>query len=87
MEIKTSSQAGTDESCDILIQVSPSNTLNITVESRVEKLYGDTIRSVIQSTLKDLNITTGTITAKDNGALDYTIRARVKAAVAQGAIP
>jgi citrate lyase subunit gamma (acyl carrier protein) len=87
MEIKTSSQAGTDESCDILIQVSPSNTLEIKVESRVEKLYGDTIRSVIQSTLQDLSITKGIITAKDNGALDYTIRARVKAAVTQGVVP
>lgn len=84
MEIKTSSQAGTDESCDILIEVSPSDTLTIQVESRVEKLYGDTIRSVIQSTLKDCDITTGKITAKDNGALDYTIRARIKAAVTMG---
>ncbi|MBU7043831.1 MAG: citrate lyase acyl carrier protein [Theionarchaea archaeon] len=84
MTLLHTGKAGTDESSDILIEITPSDTLSITLESKVESLYGKKIRAVIEETLKDMGITGATVHARDNGALDYAIRARVKAAVRMG---
>ena len=81
MEIKNIAQAGTVESNDIFIRVSPFDKLEIQLESTVLLQYEEDILNVIKNTLKELNITSGLIEASDKGALDYTIKSRVKTAV------
>lgn len=78
----TSSQAGTLESGDILIQLSPATEKGLTVNlsSTVGARFSRQIREVIQTTLTELGITDAIVDATDKGALDCTIRARVTAA-------
>ncbi len=74
--------AGTLESGDIMVQISPSEKegIEINLNSTVAYQFGNQIKSVITETLKGLGIENATVTATDKGALDCTIRARVTAA-------
>lgn len=83
--IKKMATAGTVESNDILIMMSPGEgDLDIEVESVVEKQYGDQIEKVIYDTLVEEGIKDAKVMAKDKGALDFTIKARVKACIKRG---
>ena len=82
MDIKNAS-AGTANKSDILIEISPATKpgIDLTLVSSVASLFGDQIKKIILETLKELNITDAKIQATDQGALDFTIKARVTAAV------
>lgn len=75
-------QAGTLESGDILIRISPSEGqgLDIMLDSTVAYQFGSQIKKVIAETLEGLDIREARVDATDKGALDCTIRARVTAA-------
>lgn len=75
--------AGTLESGDILVQISPSDVpgLDIELDSTVAFQFGNQIKKVITETLEELDISQAHVKATDKGALDCTIRARVTAAV------
>lgn len=83
MEITKTAVAGTVESSDIMITVSPNdeNKVVINLNSSVEKQFGARIREVIEKTLQHLNIDSVTVEAVDKGALDCTIQARTIIAV------
>jgi citrate lyase subunit gamma (acyl carrier protein) len=82
MEIRKTVVAGTLESSDIMITLAPGqDTIEIDLTSSVEKEFGDAIREEITKTLTDMGIESAKVTAVDKGALDCTIRARVKTAV------
>ena len=74
--------AGTMETGDIFIQISPSEAegLQIILESSVEYQFGGQIKKVIGETLTGLGIENAIVKAVDKGALDCTIRARVTTA-------
>lgn len=79
--------AGTLESSDIMITIEKQNLpeISISLQSNVEKQFGQQIRQVIEETLKKIGITSAKITAIDNGALDCTIQARTIVAAYRGA--
>jgi len=83
MNIKNSAVAGTLESSDISISVSPSDRseIELTLKSSVEKQYGKQIRKVILDTLENLGVKSVVINANDKGALDCVIKARVETAI------
>jgi citrate lyase subunit gamma (acyl carrier protein) len=82
MEIQRDSIAGTMESSDIMIRLSPgSSGLEIDLQSIVEKQFGQAIRRVITETLDALEVRDVRVQAVDKGALDCVIQARVKTAV------
>lgn len=87
MEIKKNAVAGTLESCDILIIVDQNESpeISISLDSSVEKQFGQQIRSVIEETLKKLGVTAAKVNAVDKGALDCTIQARTITAVHRAA--
>lgn len=87
MEIVRVTKAGTLESNDIMVMVMPSETneVELELESIVLKHFGQQIRNVILQTVKRLNINAVKIKAQDKGALDYTIEARVEAALLRAA--
>ena len=74
MEVKNAF-AGTLESGDILVQITPSEeeSLQIDLDSTVEYQFGGQIRKVIKETLENLGV-------KKAHVKDCTIRARVTAA-------
>jgi len=86
MEIVEAGIAGTLESSDIMITIESNagKGIEIDLNSPVEKQYGTQIRKTIMDTLQELGLNDVKVTAVDKGALDCTIRARVKAAAYRG---
>lgn len=83
MKVNKVAKAGTLESNDILIMVIPNEAVGIEleIESIVMKQFGKQIQSVILNKVKEMGVENVIIKAQDKGALDYTIRARVQAAI------
>lgn len=82
MEINERASAGTLEKNDCLITVLKGNgDIQIHIESKVVYEYGQRIEDVIRDTLKKLKINNITVNVQDMGAFDYTIRARLEAAI------
>ena len=83
MKISKVAKAGTLESNDILIMVSPNpkGGVELKLESIVIKQFGETIRNVIFEKLKELDVEDIVVIAQDKGALDYTIKSRVETAI------
>ena len=85
MVINKVAQAGTSETSDTLIMVSPNPEGGIKLEldgkKVLLKLFGKQIEKVIRDTITEVGVEDIVVNAKYNGALDYTIRARVKAAI------
>ena len=71
MEITQIAVAGTVESSDILITVEPTEAdeIQISLESSVEKQFGQQIKKVIEETIKNLGIKSVRVAAVDKGAL------------------
>lgn len=87
MRITTDAIAGTLESSDVMVKVSPGDAgrLEIAITSSVMAQFGEAIRAVVDETLAKLQVSEGQIVIDDKGALDCTIRARLQAAVTRGA--
>lgn len=86
MELKTAF-AGTLESGDIIVEISPATSkgIDIQLKSTVSYQFGEQIKKVIKETLSELNITDACVNATDKGALDCTIKARTIAAACRAA--
>ncbi len=80
-KISKIAQAGSVESCDILVTLEPGEGISIELASDVLIQFGDAIRGVIAESLATRGITDCKVIAVDKGALDYTIRARMEAAL------
>ncbi|MGB3367591.1 MAG: citrate lyase acyl carrier protein [Acidaminobacteraceae bacterium] len=83
MKIMNTVSSGTTESSDIRITIAPNilEEIKVNLSSVVIEQFGDQIKDLIISSVKELGITSAVITAKDRGALDCTIKARVQTAV------
>lgn len=83
MNINKPAKAGTMESNDIYIMIYPNDNdgINIKLESVVVKQFGNQIRRTIEDKIKDIKVDNVDIVAKDRGALECTIKARVETAV------
>ncbi|MDD2446640.1 MAG: citrate lyase acyl carrier protein [Tissierellia bacterium] len=85
--INKMAKAGSVESNDILVMMSPGDGgIDLEIESIVYNQYGDDIKKTILDTLKEENITDVKVIINDKGALDFTIRARVKACIRRGSV-
>ena len=86
MDIQKAAKAGTMESSDVYVMVQPNenNGIIIELESIVKKQFGKQIKEIIQETLGELKVKNIHLVAKDRGALDYTIKARVETAIRRG---
>lgn len=76
-------QAGSLESNDLIVTVdlNQKEDLCIEIESIVKEKFGKQIEKVVIDTLEELGVKKGHIKIVDKGALDFTIRARLKTAV------
>jgi len=83
MKIQGTVIAGTLESNDVLITLSPSsnNKVEIDLSSIVKKQFGDQIEEIVREMLEEFNIEEGNIKIQDMGALDCTIKARIETAI------
>lgn len=84
--LKKASQAGTLESCDIMILLAPvaeGEGISISLESPTKRQFGARIREIILQALKNAGISDAKVTANDRGALDCTISARMETAISR----
>lgn len=83
MRITKTAKAGTLESNDIFLIVEPmeEKTVEIELESIVLAQFGKQIYKVLMKTATQLGAEGIRIIAKDRGALDYTIKARLETAI------
>ncbi|TCW47371.1 citrate lyase subunit gamma (acyl carrier protein) [Phytobacter diazotrophicus] len=85
MKIIQAALAGTLESSDLMVKVSPSDSgLDIVINSEVTKQFGEQITQVVKETLAAFNVTHGQIIVDDKGALDCVIRSRMQVAIMRG---
>lgn len=82
MDIRRSASAGTMESSDIMVIVSPGEgEVKVDLTSTVAVQYGAQIERLIREVAGEAGIQDANIRAMDFGALDCTIRARVTTAL------
>ncbi len=87
MEVKRTATAGSLESSDVLVTVSPTtgSAVDLKIESIVIKQYGKRIRSVTEELVKNAGIKGASVLVQDRGALECTLRARLETAIARAA--
>ena len=81
MKILKVACAGTLESSDTYVELEPCEELDITIESVVEKQFGDRIEQAVKEVLTEYGVERAKVRVIDRGALDCTIRARVETAL------
>ena len=84
MKLERPAQAGTIESSDIQVTLSPAaegNGIQIELVSPTFQQYGGHIIQLIEKTVQSFGIENATVFANDKGALDCTILARLTTAV------
>lgn len=79
--ISKAAKAGSLESNDLMIMIEPSDKLDINLNSVVKEQYGDKILKAINEVLDEEGVTKANIVIEDKGALDFTIRARMRTAI------
>ncbi len=83
--IKKNSIAGSLESNDILVELFLNEKgRTIELESPVKQQFGAEIISVVTKVLDEEKIDNIRVVLKDKGALNYTIRARMRTAIQRG---
>jgi len=89
MKITKPAFAGTLESSDVQVRVSPNefDQLNIELNSAVKDQFGEQILAVVKAVLAKMEITSADVIVEDKGALDCVIRARVQAAILRSIQP
>lgn len=74
--------AGTLESSDLFVEISPgSGGIELELESVVMNQFGEEIRRVVESVLREQGVDSARVRVVDRGALECVIRARVETAV------
>ncbi len=81
MRITANAIAGTLESNDVLVRVSPAEGLKVDIESIVLPQFGKQIRQAVLETAQALQVEDAAITLQDKGAIECTIKARVETAL------
>lgn len=84
-EIIKRATAGTMESSDAYVEISPAdNGLTVTLDSVVQQQFGDDNLKVISEVLASCDVKNANVNVIDKGALDCVIRARVETAIMRG---
>lgn len=81
MSAASAGMRGPDVRSDCWVEVADGGPPELRMTSKVEALYGDSIRALVRSTLEALGAGDLSVTLEDAGALPYTLMARVEAAV------
>ncbi len=69
--------------CQVKLQLADKGGINITLKSKVERMFGEQIRQQAQEVLEALGISHAVLEIDDKGALPFVIGARIEAAVKQ----
>ncbi len=81
MQIQGRAMAGTLESNDVMVTVSPAEGLEVQVASIVLNQFGKELKRVALDTARQLGAERALIELDDRGAVECTVRARVETAL------
>ena len=84
VRILREAKAGLDERGDVIVCLSPAEEnsgVQIDIESTLMSLFGDQIRASAVEVIEGYGLKDLKVTIRDQGALDYAIRARVQTAI------
>jgi citrate lyase subunit gamma (acyl carrier protein) len=84
MKPKIAAQAGTFESSDVIFLIEPlseGSGRKLELSSTVMLQYGDSFKQIVDNMLDAYQITDIHLIAKDKGALEPTIKARLETAI------
>ena len=86
MEIKQAAVAGTMESSDVYVEISPAQGIEVQIESVVAQQFGQEIDAVVRQVLAEKGIAGAKVALNDKGAVECVLRARIETAIrrAQG---
>ena len=74
--------AGQPVKQDVVVKITEnSSPLHVSISSSVSGLFGSAIEKAAYGELNRLEVRTGTVSIEDNQALNFVIRARIRAAV------
>lgn len=83
--IKKIASAGFDEKNDVLITVEPiAEGIEVDLTSKVKRQYGNHINDLIIATVKEAGFDGIKVIVNDKASWDYTIKARLLAALQRG---
>lgn len=83
-KILREAQAGLQDKGDVLVRLKPGDAqsgIRLDIESKVMSMFGDQIRASVLEIIDSYGLTDVDVSVRDQGALDYVIRARVQAAI------
>lgn len=73
--------AGTDKKMDLIVTISPGEGgIEVEVEGKDVEFFGEDIKRVTIETLKGMGVENAKVKIVEKSPLDFTIRARVRAA-------
>lgn len=82
MKIIRESLAGTLESSDALVAITPQDSgITLEINSSVGQQFYEQIEATVREVLKELKVNAVALRLEDKGALDCVLRARIKAAL------
>lgn len=84
MRPKIAAQSGTFESSDVIFLIEPlpeQSGRKIEITSTVMQQFGNSFRQIVDDVLDEYNLTDIHLIAKDKGALEPTIKARLETAI------
>ena len=79
--IRKSAFAGTMDSSDAFVEISPADELSLEISSIVMERFGEAIEKAVREELAECGVAAAKVRVADRGALDCVIKARVEAAV------
>lgn len=84
VKILRPSEAGLQDKGDVVIRLKPGargSGVLLDLESKVMSLFGPQIRESVLEEIEKYSLTDVEVVVRDQGALDYAIRARVQTAI------
>lgn len=73
--------AGVRSDCWVRVELADEGGIRLTVRSKVESMYGDSIRQLARDVLAALGVQNATLELEDAGALPFVLMARIETAV------
>lgn len=82
-QVATAGRQGADVRSDCFVRITPSDGggLTVNLKSKVESMYGASIRKLAEETLAALGVQHATVDIEDAGALPFVLMARIETAV------
>jgi citrate lyase subunit gamma (acyl carrier protein) len=88
LRVLREAKAGLDDRGDVIVSIAPAEEnsgVQIDLESTLMTLFGDQIRSSVLEVVEGYGLKDLKLTIRDQGALDFAIRARVRTAIERAA--